>query len=181
MFAVALLTGPAVAVSLAVTVGAVEFSREPKLEMLTGLVCRASLVAFSGICMLFATFARGSLICVVGGPSLIALCATSFPSSAFIALVAGFGLIWCAWSFGLCSLMRRSSAKAAAPVRRGFGDSPGDRPLRGDFGESEERKVGPMFGLREAAATAPAALSVADDGTVVGEFRVELGVANGAV
>lgn len=53
--------GPEVA-SVAVAVGAVVLSADPKLDKLTGLVCMLSTVTCSGITMLLATFCRGSLI-----------------------------------------------------------------------------------------------------------------------
>lgn len=106
--------GPAVAISEAVTVGAVVVSTDPRLERLVGLVCMVSAVTLSGMVMLFATRARGSLISVAafGACVLLLMADPELPSREFSAWCAGFGLILVA----CCSRCRRSSSIAAAPV-----------------------------------------------------------------
>ena len=58
-------TVPAVASMAVVVVGAEVDSAEPKLEMLTGLVCMFSTVTWSGIIMGLAGFVTDSFICAV--------------------------------------------------------------------------------------------------------------------
>jgi hypothetical protein len=60
---------------MAVTVGAVVESAEPKLERLTGLVCMASPVipAWSGMTSALAAFSRAALICVGSAGAFLGL------------------------------------------------------------------------------------------------------------
>ena len=87
---------------MAVAVGAVVESAEPKLDRLTGLVCIWSPVTPSGITMLFAAFSSGAAICVVvvvadvvvvsAGLLMLAVPEPA-PSRFLITAAAGLGLV----------------------------------------------------------------------------------------
>lgn len=112
----------AVSVALAVAVGAVVLSKEPKLDTLTGLVCIFSPVTDSGIWMFFAALAMGSARVVAAAGASRILLIWFAPRRLFSAFNAGLGETWRDISRARCSSWwRRSSAMAAAPVS-GWGE-----------------------------------------------------------
>jgi hypothetical protein len=129
--------GMAVANIGAVVAGTELISREPMLDIDTGLVWRFSPVvdpAWSDcICRAFCAVAAGASVMAVFA-RLVWL-----PRRVDITAVAGFGLVCLPSLSAFCSLKRRSSSSAAAPVK-GRGEKRGERALCG-LGDAEARRA----------------------------------------